>query len=181
MITMRDVYTGLTGVVIGGLIVATGCAVLKLRSSLPSVAAVPAKELAGEKTTKLECKPVLIYRDKLKDKLGIPDPVKSDPKTHITASANIPVSVYPRTATSVYNEETGSTSIFLRTDRLPWLATASRGSVVLHWGAQEDGTTTTRLSASYSALQVKRINLGLSGDISTSGRAFVGVGGEVRF
>ena len=168
-------------IVLGGLIVAAGCAVLKLRPSLPSVTAVPAKELAGEKTTKLECKPVLIYRDKLKEKLGIPDPVKSDPKTHIAASANIPASEYPYTISALYSEDTGAVSLYTRKDRLPWLATASKGSVGLHWGAQDDGTTTTRLSASYSVLQVKRLNLGLTGDISTSDRAFVGVGGEVRF
>lgn len=179
----RDHLKTFSAGLIMGLMVAGGvCAWNTLnRITHPSVLAPVAKELAKEKTETLPCKPVVVYRDKVKENLNLPATVIKDPDKKVTASTKVPASEFPNTVTSVYDSGTGATDLYIRRDSFPWLGTAYRGSVGLHGGIQEDGETVGRLSVSYSRLQVKRLNLGLTGDVSTSGRAFVGIGGEIRF
>ena len=179
----RDHFKTFSAGLVMGLLVAGGlCAWNTLnRITNPSVLAPVAKELAKEKTETLTCKPVVVYRDKVKEKLNLPETVVKDPDKKVTASTKVPASEFPNTVTSIYDSGTGATDLYIRRDPMPWIGTASRGSVGLHGGIQEDGETVGRLSASYSRLQVKRLNLDITGDIATSGRKFIGVGGEIRF
>lgn len=163
-------------IVLGGLIVAAGCAYLKLRPSLPSVSAVPAKELANETLTTLPCKPVAVYRPKVKEKLGIPEPLKSDPKVHIAASANIPASEYPHTATAIFSEDSGATNIYLRRDPLPWLSFTSRWRLGGFYGANDEKNGVFLGLAQYEFVQLKRLKITAIGQADTSSRYFVGAG-----
>ena len=151
------------------------------RITHPSVLAPVAKELAKAKTEKLPCKPVIVYLEPVKEKLNLPDTVVKDPDKKVTASTKVPASDFPNTVTSVYDSGTGATDLYIRRDPTPLLGFARKGTLGLAYGVQDDGEATTRLSASYGVLQVKRINLGLTGDIATSGRKFIGVGGEMRW
>lgn len=179
----RDHFKTFSAGLIMGLVVAGGlCAWNTLnRITHPSVLAPVAKELAKEKTETLLCKKVVVYRDKVKEKLNLPETVVKDPDKKVTASTKVPASDFPNTVTSVYDSGTGATDMFIRQDKTPWLGFARKGTLGLAYGVQDDGEATTRLSASYSLLSVKRLNLGLTGDIATSGRAFIGVGATIGF
>lgn len=178
----QEMKNAISGFIAGLFVAGSICAYNTIRKvTHPSVLAPVAKELKHEKTETLACKPVIHYRDRVKKDLGLPETVAKDPDKKVTASTKVPASDYPNTVTSVYDSGTGATDLYIRRDPTPLLGFASKGTLGLAYGVQDDGETTTRLSASYSVLQVKRLNLGLTGDIATSGRKFIGVGGEIKF
>ena len=157
-------------VLIGGVFVAVGCWWNSNKPSLPSIKATPAIELKGEKKTSLECKKVLIYRDRVATELGIPKIAG-----HVTASANIPASDHTQTATATYSEATGETSLYIRKDPLPWLARENRWQFNLLYGYNEFGVTALRGTGLYDLIQAKRLHLGGGVSLETGGRALVGV------
>jgi len=157
-------------VIIGGAFVAAGCWWNANKPSLPSIKAQPAAELKGEKKTALECKKVLIYRDKVAEELGIPKNAG-----HVTASAKIPASDSPQTLTTVYNENTGETVPYIRQDQLPWLTRENRWQFNLLYGYNESGDTSLRGTGLYDLIQSKRLHLGGGVSLETGGRALIGV------
>ena len=170
------------GFILGLIMAGAVCAYTTLkRVTTPSILAQPAKELKHEKPETLACKPVIVYRDRIKKDLGLPETIVKATTKKVTASTKVPASDFPNTVTSVYDSGTGATDMFIRQDKTPWLGFARKGTLGLAYGVQDDGEATTRLSASYSLLSVKRLNLGLTGDIATSGRAFIGVGATIGF
>ena len=136
MSLLRDAKILCVGIVAGLLLFGIGCAWLKFRPSAPSALAPSSKELAKEKTERLDCKPVLVYRDKVEKKLGLPDIVTKDPDKHVVASSPVPASDYPGTMTAVYDEKVGNVDMFLRQDPLPWLAFNRRGAIGVAYGVQ---------------------------------------------
>lgn len=178
----RAVTTHAVALVIGGLIVAIGCAWIQYRPSLPSVLATPAKELAKEETKNLDCKPVVVYRDKVKTKLGLPDIVTKDPDKHVVASSKVPSSDYPHTMTAVYDEKVGSVDMFLRQDPLPWLAFNRRAAVGVAYGVKDDADGfVTRLYGRADLIQIKRLHAGLLADVDNAGGWYGGGFAELRW
>lgn len=170
------------GFVLGLLIAGTICAYNTMsRITAPSIIAQPSKELKHAETTKLTCKPLVVYRDKVKRDLGLPDATVKDSAQQVVASTQIKASDYPHTISAVANIDSGKVDMFLRQDSLPWLSFDRKGTLGVSWGVQDDGETATRVDASYRLLAVKRLNLGLTGDVSTTGRAFVGGRAWVSF
>lgn len=160
-----------------GLLVAAGICAWKA-TRMPSAIALPAApsaELKGEKSSTLACRPVVVYRDRVSEKLGIPKAAG-----HVTASANIAASDHPHTATAVYNEGTGSTDLYIRTDPMPWLAFDRKREITLSYGARE-GTVgaVARLGGRVDVVSIKALRIGLLADVDSSGGWFAGTG--VRF
>ncbi len=176
---MNSLTSHAISMVVGGAIVAGVCAYNKFVPHVSSLAP-PAPEIAKETPKKLECKPILVYRDKVEKKLNLPDTVKRDPDKHVVASSNVPPSDYPHTMTAVYDEGTGGVDMFLRQDPLPWLSFNRRGSLGVAYGWTDDGSD-TRVYGKLDLLQIKRLHAGLIGDVNESGRWYGGGFVETRW
>lgn len=168
---------------IAGLLVSAGiCAWMQYRPSLPAVVAPPAKELAKEETKRLDGKPILVYRDKVEKKLGLPAIVTKDPNKHVVASSPVPPSDYPHTMTAVYDERVGNVDMFMRRDPLPWLAFNRRGALGVAYGIKDDSDGfVTRIHGRLDLLQVKRLHAGLLGNVDSDGDWYVGGSIEMRW
>lgn len=178
----RTVTTHAVALIVGGLIVAIGCAWIQYRPSLPSVLATPANELAKEQTKTLDCKPVVVYRDKVETKLGLPDIVTKDQDKHVVASSKVPASDYPHTMTAVYDEKVGGVDMFLRQDPLPWASFNRRAALGVAYGFKDDANgAVTRVYGRMDLMQVKRLRLGLLGDVDNAGGWYGGGFAEVRW
>lgn len=164
----RVVTTHAVALVIGGLIVAIGCAWIQYRPSLPSVLATPAKELAKEETKTLQDKPVVVYREKVKDKLGLPESIKKDATKHVVNSTQVEASDRPTTVTAVYDDQTGVVDLFKRQDRLPWLAFYRRYEIGLSWLPLTDkgGSAVMSIDGRIELLQAKALRFGVTGTMS---------------
>lgn len=178
----RDIKLCLVAFVLGLLVAAGICAWMALKPSLPSVLAPVAKELAKEKPTLLTCKPILVYRDAVEKKLGLPDIVKRDASKHVVASSRVAPSDYPHTVTAVYDDRSGGVDMFARQDPLPWLAFNRRGALGVAYGfkGDHDGAV-ARVYGRLDLLQVKRLHAGLLGDIDNAGGWYGGGFAEVRW
>lgn len=139
----------------------------------PSVLAQPAKELKHAKTETLTCKPVIVFQDRVKRDLNLPETVVKDPDRKVTASVKVPASEYHNTVSSVYDTGTGATDMFIRRDKLPWLAMTTRYELGIGYGASDNGSV-TRLDGSVELLQVKALRLGLVGTLDSSGAYYGG-------
>ena len=166
-----------------GLIVAGGVVVYKTltKVSLPSILAQPANELKNVKTETLTCRPVIVYQDRAKKDLGLPETVAKDPDKKVTASTKVAASDYPNTVTSVYDTGTGATDLYIRRDPLPWLAFNRRGALGVAYGFKDTSVTTTRVYGRIDLLQIKRLHFGLLGDVDSAGGWYGGAFSELRW
>ena len=146
----------------------------------PSILAQPAKELKNVKTETLNCKPVIVYQDKAKKSLNLPETVARDPDKKVTASTKVSASDFPNTVTSVYDTGTGATDLFIRRDPLPWLATNARYELGIGYGYSDNGSV-TRLDGSVELIQVKALHIGLTGTLDSSGAYYGGGRAWVRW
>lgn len=169
--------------IVGAALVAGVCAYNTLkRISHPSVLAQPAKELKNVKTETLNCKPVVVYQDKAKKSLNLPETVAKDPDKKVTASTKVPASDFPNTVTSVYDTGTGATDLYIRRDPLPWLTVATRYSLGAYYGAGTDTDGSVwLLRGDAELLRIKALAVGLTGTYDTNGKSFIGIGGMIRF
>jgi len=166
-----------------GLIVAGGvCAYNALKPSMPSVLAPPSKELAKEETKRLDCKPVLVYRDKVEKKLGLTASVTKDSSKHVVASSKVPPSDYPHTMTAVYDDRIGNVDMYMRQDPLPWLAFNRRGAIGAAYGFKDEAQGfVTRVYGRIDLLQIKMLHAGLLGDVDNAGGWYGGAFVEGRW
>lgn len=179
---MKRIQDVMLGIFIGILVAAAIYAYKTLKPSMPSVLATPAKELAKEKTRRMECAPILVYRDKVETKLGLPDIVTKDPDKHVVASSPVAASDYPHTVTAVYDEKVGGVDMFVRQDTLPWLAFNRRGALGVAYGFKGDANgAITRVYGRMDLIQVKRLHLGLLGDVDNAGGWHGGGFAELRW
>jgi len=182
MITREKITLVAIGVLAGLLLAGAACAWLKFRPSLPSILLPPAKELAGKPTDVLKCKSVIVYRDAVEKKLGLPDIVKRDTSKHVVASSRVAPSDYPHTVTAVYDDRSGGVDMFARQDPLPWVAVNRRGALGVAYGVKDDGDGfVTRIYGRLDLLQVKRLHAGLLGDVDNAGGWYGGAFAEVRW
>lgn len=174
---MKRIQDVMMGMFLGILVAAAIYAYKTLRPSLPSVLATPAKELAKEETKTLQDKPVVVYREKVKDKLGLPESVKKDATKHVVNSTQVEASDRPTTVTAVYDDQTGVVDLFKRRDARPWIGFDRRWSLGAFYGLRDDvSTPVVRVAASYELLQIKAVRFGVLGQFDTDGRRFGGVG-----
>jgi len=179
---MNKITSHAIALVLGGLIVAGGFLWMKYKPSLPSVLAPPSKELAKEETKRLDCKPVLVYRDKVEKKLGLPASVTKDSSKHVVASSPVPPSDYPHTMTAVYDDRIGNVDMYLRQDPLPWLAFNRRMALGAAYGFKDGAQGfVTRVYGRIDLLQVKALHAGLLGDVDNAGGWYGGAFLEGRW
>ena len=146
----------------------------------PSVLAQPAKELKNVQTETLACKPVIVFQDRVKKDLALPETVRKDPDKKVTASTKVPASEYPNTVSSVYDTGTGMTDLYVRRDKLPLFAMNTRYELGIGYGYTQDGSV-TRLDGSVELLQIKALRLGLTGTLDSSGAYYGGLRAWARW
>jgi len=166
-----------------GLFVAGGiCAYNAIKPSLPSILAPPSKELINAKSETLDCRPVVVYKDRVKRDLGLPETVKKDPDKKVTASTKVLPSDYPNTVTSVYDTGTGMTDLYIRRDSLPWLAFNRRMAIGAAYGVKDEAQGfVTRVYGRIDLLQIKRLHAGILGDVDNAGGWYGGAFVEGRW
>jgi hypothetical protein len=142
----------------------------------------PAPALRGEATVRHDCKPLVVYRDRVKRELGLPAEVEKDPARQVAAATVVPASDRPHTVSAVANLETGQVSMFVRPDPLPWLERRTVYELGLAYGFKDDaGEAVARASGRADLLQVKALRLGLIGSVDSDGDWFGGVGVTARW
>lgn len=168
----------ITGIAIGLLLAAVAFFALDwFNKPEPAVQAQPAPELKGEATTKLACKPVVIYRDKVAKDLGVP----AEQGRHVVAATKVPGDDHPRTITATWNESDGRVTQFVRRDPLPLFATINQLDVGLGYGVKLNEGTVYRLDAQWDLIQIKALKTGLYGQADSDGTGMVGVRAHIRF
>lgn len=133
----------------------------------PAVQAQPAPELKGEATAKLECKPVLVFRDKVKEELGVPDA----PNRHVVAATQVPGDEHPRTITATFNDRSGEVTQFVRRDPLQWFDTRHLLGIGLSYGiGSEHDAPTAKLDGYWQPLKMKALTFRVTGDVTSDGQ-----------
>ena len=169
------------GIILGLIMAGAVCAYNTLsKITQPSILAQPANELKNAKSETLACRPVVVYQDRVKRDLALPETVAKDPDKKVTASTKVSASDFPNTVTSVYDTGTGATDLFIRRDKLALFAMNTRYEVGVGYGYTQDGPV-TRLDGSVELIQVKALHLGLTGTIDSSGAYYVGGRAWVRW
>lgn len=143
-------------------------------SRVPAVAAAPAAAIANETTTAVPCTTLQAYSPATKGKLNLPPAVQSDPAQHVTAATTLASSSRPQTVTAVTNTDTGATVLYTRTERLPWFTRSSHGEIALATGFS-GGKQATQLEIEQNFYQIKMLRLGVTAQMETGGRLFLGV------
>ena len=144
---------------------------------MPSVLAIPSKEIAKIEKETLTCKPVVVYRDKAKKALGLPETVKADPDKHVVASTRVKSSDRPTTVSAVYDSGLGAVDMYLRQDPYPWFGSDKKWLIGGFYGVSDgSGGAVGELVGMYDLFQVKAIHIGPMGHIDTDGRRFLGAG-----
>ena len=169
-------------VLVGGLFVAAGCWWNSNKPSLPSILATPSKDLAHVAKSKIECKPVIVYTDVAKSKLGLPETVKADPEQQVSASTQVRPNERPVTVSSVFDMGTGQTSMYQRIDPLQWLSFDSKAVLGVAYGFKSDSAgLVTRIYGRYELVQIKAIHLGLLADVDNARGWYGGGFAEIRW
>lgn len=170
------------GIVVGIFIAACVCSWLQFKPPTLAVLAPASPKLSGATTVTKACTTVRTYQDSVKKKLGLPDPIKKDSQASVIAAAAIPPSDYPRTATSVLHLDTGVGEIYLQQDSLPWVAFNRRATIGVTYGIKDDSTGfITNLYGKLELAQIKKLSLGIYGDVDNSGDWYLGGFIESRF
>lgn len=148
----------------------------------PAVPGAMAPELRGETTVRHDCKPVVVYRDRVKRELGLPAAVQADAARQVVAATRVPGDERPHTVSAVADLGTGQVSMFVRPDRLPWLARETRREMGLAYGIKTDADEPVwRLSGRADLLRIKAARLGLEAAADSDGNVFAGLAVRVRW
>jgi hypothetical protein len=124
---------------------------------------------------------VIASKPAAKDKLGLPDQVKRDPKQHVTSAVIIRPDERPQSVVSLFDEATGKTSSLTQRMAYPLLATEQRGQLWLGYGIRNGGERVGRILLREDLLQVMALHGGVQASIDTDGRYFAGAGVVYRW
>ena len=159
------------GIILGLIVAGAVCAYNTIsKITNPSILAQPAKELKNVKTETLACRSLVVYQDKAKKSLNLPDEVTKSPDKKVTASTKVPASDFPNTVTSVYDTVTGATDMFVRRDKLPWLDTRDRFGIGMSGGlGSEHDSFVGKLDGYWQPAKIKMATFRVTGEVTTDG------------
>ena len=174
---MNTITSHLLCIVAGGMIVAGVCTYSALKKSIPSIPSAPSKDLAKVDKETLKCIPVIVYKDRAKDKLGLPTAVTEAPEQRVLGATQVSPNERPTTVSAVLNTTTGETSFYQRQDPLPWFALETRRELGLAYGFKDDaGGAVARIFGKVDLVQIKMIRAGLLGNVDSDGDWYAGAG-----
>lgn len=102
---------------------------------------------------------VVVIDDSAKDQLDLPDPVKQDPKQHVTAAVIIRPDERPQSVVSIFDEATSQTNMLTQRMDYPLLATEQRGRFGLG-GGFKSGQRIGHLYLGETLVQIKGWHVG---------------------
>lgn len=124
---------------------------------------------------------VIAAKSSAKDKLGLPDQVKQDPKKHVTSAVIIRPDERPQSVVSIFDEATGQTDTLTQRMAHPLLATEQRGQLWLGYGIKNGGERVGRILLREDLLQVMALHAGVAATVDMDGGYFVGAGVAYRW
>lgn len=124
---------------------------------------------------------VIAAKPPAKEELDLPDPVKQDPKKHVTSAVIIQPDERPQSVVGIFDEATGQTDMLTQRMAYPWLATEQRGQLWLGYGIRNGGERAGRILVREDLLQVKALHAGLHASLDSDGRWFAGGGVGYRW
>ena len=170
------------GIILGLLLAAGAFAYKSLNPSLPSLPSSPSKDLAKVDKETLNCIPVIVYKDKSKDKLGLPTAVVSAPEQRVLGATQVNPNERPTTVSAVLNTVSGETTFYQRLDPLPWFALETRRELGIAYGFKDDaGGAVARIFGKIDLVQIKMIRAGLLGNVDSDGDWYAGAGVSLRW
>lgn len=175
MSTLKTFFAGfLAGLVCAALLDA---AVHLYRHAYPGAAVVAkaAPEVQRQRTESVAVSRVRAFPQAVKHTLGLPSAVQAAPTAHVIAATKAQGTMHPQTVTAVLDTQTGQTSLYVRTDPLPWFAFENHGSVSLSRGIK-NGAFAYRLGFREDFLQMKALHVGLVGNVDSDAHWYAGVG-----
>ena len=182
MSTQKLIVSHLLCIVAGGLIVAGAVTYNALKQSPTSIPSPPSRDLAKVDKETLKCLPVIVYKDKAKDKLGLPQTVVAAPEQRILGATQVKPNERPTTVSAVLNATTGETSFYQRLDPLPWFALETRRELGIAYGLKDDaGGAVARIFGKIDLVQIKMIRAGLLGNVDSDGDWYAGAGISLRW
>ena len=157
------------GLIAGLLIAAVVWAYLSIKPSLPSIESAPSKDLVKVNKEILNCIPVVVYKDKAKDKLGLPSAVVAAPEQRVLGATQVNPNERPTTVSAVFNTTSGETTFYQRLDPLPWLDFNRRATLGVAYGFKNDHDgAAIRVYGKLELLQIKALKAGLMGDVDNA-------------
>lgn len=111
---------------------------------------------------------VVVVDDGAKDKLDLPDPVKQDPKKHVTSAVIIQSDERPQSVVSIFDEATGQTDTLTQRMAYPLLATEQRGRFGVG-GGFKSGKQVGHVYLGETLLQIKGWHAGGAVHLFTDG------------
>ena len=179
---MNPIASHSIALILGGAIVAGACAYSSLKKSLPSLPSLPSKDLAKVDKETLNCIPVIVYKDKAKDKLGLPTAVVAASEQRVLGATQVNPNERPTTVSAVLNTTSGETVFYQRLDPLPWFALETRRELGIAYGFKDDaGGAVARIFGKIDLVQIKMIRAGLLGNVDSDGDWYAGAGVSLRW
>ena len=179
---MNPIASHSIALILGGAIVAGACAYSSLKKSLPSLPSLPAKDLGKIDKETLNCIPVIVYKDKAKDKLGLPTAVVAATEQRVLGATQVNPNERPTTVSAVLNTVSGETTFYQRLDPLPWFALETRRELGIAYGFKDDaGGAVARIFGKVDLVQIKMIRAGLLGNVDSDGDWYAGAGVSLRW
>ena len=180
---MNPIASHSIALVLGGAIIAGACAYSSLKKSIPSLPSAPSKDLAKVDKETLNCIPVIVYKERAKDKLGLPTAVVAASEQRVLGATQVNPNERPTTVSAVLNTTSGDTTFYQRLDPLPWFALETRRELGLAYGFKKDdaGGAVARLFGKVDLVQIKMIRAGLLGNVDSDGDWYAGAGVSLRW
>lgn len=154
------------------------------------VPAPPAAEVVKVQTEYVPVKncQVEAYQPVAKKSLNMPSAIAEDPVEHVLTSSTVKTDEHPQTVTTVFNDQTGKSEVFVMKEPLPWLAFDHKQSIAAYYGIKNGTEQALRLEYRADIAQIKAIHLNATAaaDLSRSQPAsrpdyFVGIGASYNF
>lgn len=96
--------------------------------------------------------------------------VRDDPADlQVTATADLPESRAGQQVVSVFNTESGVTTLIAKEKPLPWFQIENHGHIGGWYGLNEELKQTVDADFTWKFLQIKAIHLGIRGDVGSDG------------
>ena len=116
---------------------------------------------------------VTIEKEKVIDKLGLPESIKSDPDKQVIANADIPCdeNIKGQSVVAILDTKTGESHIVAKPKPLSLIALESRKEIGIRYGIKSTGTPEIDLYGEYDFLRVGALHLGVYGEVNNEAEA----------
>jgi len=114
--------------------------------------------LAKAPTEHIQSAPVIVYRQKAKDRLSLPQQVRQDQGKRVVSSSTVKSDIRPHEITTVLDVNTGQTVTYDTRKPLPWMGIDTHGEAGLFYGFR-DGHKAIRIQAQQSLLDIKALQV----------------------